>query len=309
MFPGSSQDALDNYLLKKSDMSETDFLRASRWFDVWRYDWRLFRPTFNFLRTNKIPVYGINVDRKIVSQVFTDGNTDGLNEEQMKTISPERDLLMDGYVQRLKQVYGAHSDVSKGKAKGIAGFVQSQAIWDESMAENISTILKKHPEKTMVIIAGTQHTRKDSGIPPRVSRRADIPQASIVNIYADTPPGDPKAQADYVFMSSPIYLEPKGKIGISLQPEKDDKDREQLRITGLSHAGKAKDAGLQKDDIIISVNGQPVKNMEDIGIIMIDSMPGDTLSMTLLRKNKDGEPQEVEVKVTLSDMTKPPKHP
>ncbi len=309
MFPASSQDALDNYLLKKSDMNEADFLRASRWFDVWRYDWRLFRPTFNFLRKNKIPVYGINVDRKIVSQVFTDGNTDGLDAEQTKIIASERDLFMDGYVQRLRQVYGAHSDVSKGKAKGIAGFVQSQAIWDESMAENITGILKKHPQKTVVVIAGTQHTRKDSGIPPRLLRRTNIPQASIINIYADTPPDNPKFQADYIFMSSPVYLEPKGKIGISLKPEKDDKDRGQLRITGLSHAGKAKEAGLQKDDIIISANGQPVKNMEDIGIIMMDAMAGDKLNMTLLRKNKDGEPQEIEVEVTLSDMAKPPKHP
>ncbi len=309
MFPGSSQDALDSYLLNKDSMDEAEFLRASRWFDVWRYDWRLFRPTFNFLRKNSIPVYGINVDRKIVSTVFTDGDTDGLDEEQRNAVAAERDLFMTGYVQRLRKVYGAHSDVSKGKAKGVSGFVQSQAIWDESMAENIAEILEKHPEKTVVVIAGTQHSRKDSGIPPRVLRRISVPQASVLNIYADNPPKDPQVQADYIFMSSPVYLEPKGKIGISLKPEKDDNDREQLRITGFSHAGKAKEAGLQKDDIIISVNNLPVKNMEDIGIIMMDSMAGDTLSMKVLREDKNGGQKEIELKVTLSDMSKPPQHP
>lgn len=309
MFPESSQQALDDYLKKQSDMAEATFLRASKWFEVWRYDWRLFRPIFNFCRRENIPVYGINVDRKIVSSVFSEGNTDELSEEQLKTVAPERDLSMEGYVERLSTVHGFHAESPHGKDKGIAGFVQSQAIWDESMAENIADILAQNPGKTVVVIAGSQHTRKDSGIPPRVARRIKVSQASVLNLYASNSPADPAIQADYFFLSEPLILEAKGKIGIILDPVKKEDGEEYLRISGLSHAGKAKEAGIKEKDIIATINGQPAKNMEDIGILMMDAKAGDILKMTVQRKDKDGELQEIEISVELSDMTKPPNYP
>jgi aminopeptidase N len=310
MFPASSQQALDNYVLKKQKtMDEAEFLRASHWFDVWRYDWRLFRPIFSFCRKNKIPVYGINIERKIVSSVFSDGNTDALSPEQLETIAPDRDLALDGYVERLRHVYGFHAESPHGKDKGISGFVQSQAIWDESMAENIAKILKKNPKKTVLVIAGSQHTRKDSGIPPRLARRIDVDQASVLNIYADNSPINPNIQADYFFLAEPVFLESKGKIGIILDPKKDEDGKEHLRISDLSHAGKAKEAGIKEDDIIVSINGKTANNMEDVGILMMDSRAGDTLKLTVLRKDESGELQEKEISVELSNLTKPPNHP
>ncbi len=309
MFPKSSQPALDDYILNKTKMDESVFLRASRWFDVWRYDWRLFRPIFNFCRREKIPVYGINIQREIVSTVFSDGNTDGLSQEQLQTISPERNLALDGYIERLTEVHGFHAESPHGKGKGIAGFVQSQALWDESMAENITTLIRDNPDKTLVVIAGSQHTRKDSGIPPRVSRRMDVTQASVLNLYADNAPPKPELQADYFFMAEPRYLESKGKIGIILSPEKDDKGESYLRISDISHAGKAAAAGIEKDDIILSMNGNQVKDMEDIGIIMMDSKPGETLQLIVSRQKENSDPMEIELSVELSDLTKPPGHP
>jgi len=310
MFPASSQQALDNYLLdKKKPMSEADFLRESHWFDVWRYDWRLFRPIFNYCRENSIPVFGINIDRKIVSTVFSDGNTDGLSPEELETIAEARDLSLEGYVERLRQIHGFHTESPHGKNKGIAGFIQSQAIWDESMAENISRIVEDNPKKTVVVIAGSQHTRKDSGIPPRLARRMDIVQSSVLNLSADNSPIHPENQADYFFLAEPVFLKTKGKIGIILDPQKEDKGKEYLRISGLSHTGKAKEAGLMEDDIIVTLNEQPAKNMEDIGILMMDSMAGDILHIKVLRKDKDGEAQEIQLSVELSDLTKPANHP
>ncbi len=309
MFPTSSQEALDNYLLKKSKIDEAEFLRTSHWFDVWRYDWRLFRPIFNFCRQYNIPVYGINIEREIVSTVFASGHTDTLSEDQLQTIAKNRDLAMNGYVERLRLVHGFHADSPHGKGKGIAGFIQSQAIWDESMAANIADILKSNPEKTVVVIAGAQHTRKDSGIPPRLLRRMEVKQTSVLNIYASNSPADPKSHADFFFLAEPLHLEPKGKIGIILGPEKDEDEKERLRITGISHAGKAKDAGIQEQDIIVSINGEQAKNMEDIGILMMDSRSGDILKMKVLRKDKEGKATEIELNVELSDLSKPPGHP
>lgn len=309
MFPTSSQQPLDDYLLGQKKMEEADFLRQSHWFEVWRYDWRLFRPIFSFCRQYSIPVYGINIERKIVSTVFADGHTDNLSPEQIQTIAADRDLGVQGYVERLRLVHGFHAESPHGKGKGISGFVQSQAIWDESMAENIAKILEDHPKKTVVVIAGSQHTRKDSGIPPRLLRRMNVKQTTVVNLYGNNATAAPQEQADYVFLSEPISLAPQGKIGIMLAPEKDEEGEEHLRITGLSHAGKAKEAGIKENDIIVSINEQAAKNMEDIGILMMDSRPGDLLQVVVLRKDENNESKELTISVELSDLTKPAMHP
>jgi aminopeptidase N len=309
MFPVSSQQALDQYILEKST-NEATFLRDSHWFKVWRYDWRLFRPIFNFCRKVNIPVHGINVDRKIVSTVFTSGHTGDLSTEQQDAIAQQRDLDLHGYVDRLRTVHGLHNQSPHGKEKSFAGFVQSQAIWDESMAENIVEILQEHPDTTVIVIAGSQHTRKDSGIPPRVLRRKPVQQASVINLYADNAPTDPSIEADYFFMVAPSFLLPKGKIGVMLSPEKDTNEVEFLRISDLSHAGKAKEAGIQKDDIILSISGEAIKNMEDIGIVMMNSRAGDKLPMTISRTQEgEDEPKEIKIEVELSDLSKPTGHP
>jgi len=309
MFPVSSQKTLDNYVLEKS-INESTFLRNSHWFDVWRYDWRLFRPIFNFCRSANIPVHGINVDREIVRTVFSSGHTDDLSTEQQESIAQQRDLDLNGYVDRLRGVHSFHEQSPHGKGKGLAGFVQSQSIWDESMAENIVAILTEHPATTVIVIAGSQHTRKDSGIPPRVQRRKNVSQATVINLYADNAPEDPALEADFFFMARPSFLLPKGKIGIMLSPEKDEDEIEFLRISDLSHAGKAEEAGILKDDTILSMNGEEVKNMEDIGIVMMNSRAGDMLEMIVKRKvTGEDEPKEIKLQVELSDLTKPSGHP
>jgi uncharacterized iron-regulated protein len=308
MFPVSSQDALEEYVLEK-DLDEAEFLRESHWFDVWRYDWRLFRPIFNFCRNKKIPVHGINVDREIVSAVFASGNTDELDEEQQKTIAQKRDLGINGYVERLQMVHNFHTESPHSKGKGISGFVQSQAIWDESMAKNIVKLLADNPDKTIVVLAGSQHTRKDSGIPPRVARRMDVNQASVLNLYGNNPPGNPALEADFFFMAEPSSLEAKGKIGVILISEKDEDDEEQLRVSSFSHPGKAEAAGIKENDIIISINNKPIKNMEDVGILMMDSRVGDILQMKIKRLSPDKTSEEIEIEVELSDLTKPAGHP
>ncbi len=308
MFPATSQQALDDYVLQQTDMDESAFLRASRWFNVWRYDWRLFRPLFNFCRAQAVPVFGINVEKEIVSKVFSTGNTDELSQEQLQTIAPDRDLMMEGYLERLRVVHGFHSATPHGKMNSLAGFVQSQAIWDESMAANIHKLLEKYPNKTLVVIAGSQHTRKDSGIPPRLLRRMKVEQASVLNISSDQPPADLKKQVDYFFLAEEQYLEAKGKIGVILKPEEDG-GRKQIRITGISDSGKAAQAGILKDDILTSIGGQAVTTMNDIGIIMMDSRAGDRLQVTVSRKNAAGEQEEKELTVELSDLSNAPVKP
>lgn len=287
MFPHSSQTALDEYIHGDGTLTERQFLKKSRYFKVWRYDFRLFRPIFNFAVKNKIPVIGLNLEREVVSDVFKKGSTDELTEEQKNSIPVDRDLDMEGYADRLKNIHLIHTMTQK-ESGPFAGFIQSQALWDETMAETISRYLRKHTDTLMVVLAGSQHTRKDSGIPPRVARRIPVNQVSVLNISTN-PPDSVAQQADYYFLAGNSQLSKKAKIGVLLNPiERENK--KYLQISKISSEGNAEKAGLQVDDIIVAIDDFPISEMEDVNIAMLDATAGQEIKVTVRRGDiEDGE--------------------
>lgn len=314
MFPRSSQKALDGYI-NGTIKSERKFLRKSHYFSVWGYDYRLYRGIIGYARLHKIPIIGLNLDKKIVSQVFRKGNMDGLSEKQIKAIAPERNLDVPGYRQRLSRAFSAH-DLTGFARKQFAGFLQAQSIWDETMAQTIADYLTAHPGRKMVVIAGTGHVYKDSAIPPRVARRLPLRQSVVAGIgFGDT--GLVKGrQLDYLLQTQNISLKPAAKIGVFLKVEKNKKKAGAtlVRVVNISPQGKAGQAGLKENDIIQSIDGQEIQTVADLKIELLDKAPGDVVTLKVLRKNMLLPDEELKLRVELSSMSRtlmmmPPNHP
>jgi len=297
MFPSSSQAALDRYTLSGKEADERTFLKESDYYNVWRFDYRYFQDILRFARLKRLPVIGLNLDRQIVSEVFRSGSTDGLTQQVQNALPIDRDLTMPGYAERLSIVHDAHMKGSHGNG-AESGFIQAQGLWDETMAQNITTFLTTHPDYLMVILAGSQHTRKDSGIPPRVARRLPVQQASVLNIYDEDAPIDPEQVADYFFLASPSELPESPRMGIVLDTVTDD-GHAVLKISQLSPHGKAAAAGLSAGDILREVNGYDVSDMADVRIALLGTKTGETIDVKVLRKNS-GKNREITYKVELT---------
>ncbi len=300
MFPASSQAALDRYTLNGEEVDIRTFLKESDYYNVWRFDYRYFRDILNFARKNSLPVIGLNLDRQITSEVFRTGGTDTLSQEVKKSLPADRNLAMPGYGERLSFMHSVHMQGSHGSG-AISGFIQAQGLWDETMAENIAAFLTGHPEYQMVVLAGSQHTRKDSGIPPRVLRRLPVGQVSVLNITHDSAPDKLEEVADYYFYAAPAELPEAPKIGIVLETEQEE-GRKFLRISQLSPHGKAAAAGLLTGDVLRQVNGYPVSDMADLRIAMFGAKAGETIDVKVVR-TKGGEDLELLCKV---ELTTPP---
>ncbi len=283
MFPTSSQKALDKYILSPETMSERQFLKASRYYQVWNYDFRYFREIFRFAQKHRIPIIALNLERDIVSQVFRTGSLDGLSNDQKQHLPENRNLALPNYSTRLLKVYQAHSGHEQGNP---AGFIQAQALWDETMATNIANYLKKHPAATILVLAGSEHTRKDSGIPPRVAARLPARQASILNLSDGNIPDNLSEIADYYFFARETVLPSPGKLGIILK-EITVQEKPAIKITGFTKTSKAPETGLKAEDIILSIDGFPVQTMEDIRIAMLDAQPGQSYTVEYQRKRNN----------------------
>ncbi len=297
MFPQSSQEALDEYILSTEEVNEATFLKKSRYFNVWRYDWRFFQDIFNFAKRNKIPVRGLNLERDIVSQVFKQGSTDDLSEEAKKNIPVNRDLSMQGYRERLEAMYSIHMQGGHGRGM-MPGFIQAQGLWDETMAQAIADYLTDNPQKQMVVLAGSQHTRKDSGIPPRVARRLDIKQASVINIHEGEEADQLKKLTDYYFMAHDQQLPPTAKIGIVLDEIEEDGIKF-MQIIQLSPHGNGGKAGLQEKDILLAIDNHPIHEMVDVKIAMIGTRENDIASLTIRRNDDHFINEELTLEVQL----------
>ena len=303
MFPESSQSSLDEYTGKDSTMDEKTFLKQSNYFNVWRYDYRLFRDILNFAKNKHLPVRGLNLDRKIVSDVYRSGNTDGLSDKIKTNLPADRNLNIPGYQERLAIVHNAH--VNENHGQGISsGFIQAQGLWDESMASNIASFLKSHPDYRIVVIAGNQHTRKDSGIPPRVAARIPVEQASLINIYEDAFPRNLRKTADFFFLADTSSLPETPKIGIVLSPITNEIAKKGLVIDQLSPHGKAGEAGLMEGDILVRLNTTLITDMSDLRIAILDSSEGDVVEVEVLRGKNKKKSHVFLIELTIPQMPK-----
>jgi uncharacterized iron-regulated protein len=306
MFPAAVQASLDRYLLANDGMSERDFLQASRYFQVWRYDWRLYRDLVTFAKEHKIRILGLNLEQGIVSTVFREGGTDGLDRAVLSSLPVDRDLDLPGYAERLRQTHGMHQSGRLGQGSA-AGFLQAQALWDETMAEHIAEFIRNHPEHKLVVLAGKQHTRKDSGIPPRVARRVAVPQASVLNL-SDGPPLEPLDKiADFYFLSAQAFLPEAAKIGVTLESASHNGEPRQ-KITAISPHGKAAAAGLAMGDILLTVNDSAILDLSDVQLALLEARPGDTAVVGISRRGESGE-SEHSLAVQLTGTPTLPTHP
>lgn len=280
MFPRSSQQALDDYIQGTIE-SEGKFLQASRYFSVWGYDYRLYRDIIAFAKQRNLPLIGLNLDKEITSTLFRQGSTNPLTAEQLATIARERDLTLPGYRQRLLEAFSMHAAPHSGNA--FAGFLQAQALWDETMAESVVSTLHRFPDRQMIVIAGNGHVHKQSGIPPRVHRRLPgISQQVVVPVHDGGRASALRAGADLLMETPSLQLPASGKIGVVLEETASGN----VRILRISPHGHAGEAGLLPEDLITRVNSVQVSSITDVRAALLDSIAGERAVVEVVRDER-----------------------
>jgi hypothetical protein len=184
-----------------------------------------------------------------------------LDDEKASLLPAERKLDEKGYRERIEAAYMMH--LGQRQQGDFSGFLQAQALWDETMAETIVKYLEAHPDDRMVVIAGRGHVDKINAIPPRVARRLPVSQAVVVNSSGSAAESE---TVDFVFFSSPASLSPFPLLGVMLE---DTEDEEGVLVRALNPKGKAIEAGIKEKDIIFALDSEPVNDVEDVKIEML----------------------------------------
>lgn len=268
MFQRPFQKALDDYIDGKTE--EREFLKASEYFRRWGFDYNLYKDILRFAREERVPVVALNIRKEIVEKVSKKG-LDSLSEEEKKELPGSMDMTDEDYKRRIREAFEKHTSAEE---MNFDNFYQAQILWDETMAQSIDEYLKANPDRQMVALAGQGHLVFGSGIPKRAFRRNGLDYSIIISDESVE-----KDIADFVLYPRTARAPSSPKLGVILREEDN-----RVKIVGFAQKSVAEKAGLQEDDIIVSLDDETIRNSDDVRIVLFYKKPGDAVTVGVLRK-------------------------
>lgn len=194
MFQNDYQDALDKWT--SAEMTESSFLQV--YHQNWSF-WPLYRPIFMYAREQGIPLIALNIPREITRQVAREGFA-SLDPKQMHgmDLTGFACIIDPTYKQFIRRALGLHG---RADDDSFSYFCEAQLLWDAAMANNLVAFLKKKPNHTLVVLAGSGHSWK-YGIPVQLEILAEFDYRVILpEVRGRIDRGNASvAEADYLWL-------------------------------------------------------------------------------------------------------------
>ncbi|MEZ5347538.1 MAG: ChaN family lipoprotein [Pyrinomonadaceae bacterium] len=152
MFERDVQIVLDEY--RKGLISESHFLRSSRPWGNYQTD---YRPLVEFAKENKLEIVAANAPRRYVNMVSRKGrdSLDQLDPEALKWLAPiPFPKPSVEYTEKFNSLMGGH---------GSENILDSQTLWDATMADAVSRQLSKSDRSLVIHLNGGFHTENRLG--------------------------------------------------------------------------------------------------------------------------------------------------
>ena len=157
MFERDVQIVLNEYL--KDLITEKKFLDDSRPWNNYKND---YRPLVEYAKQNQLDVIAANAPRRYVNMVSRNGR------EALNQLSPEAKKWLaplpyakssDAYAKKFTDLMGG----MPGNTQTVSKILESQTLWDTTMAFSIAEYLKSNKNALIVHLNGSFHTESRLG--------------------------------------------------------------------------------------------------------------------------------------------------
>jgi uncharacterized iron-regulated protein len=285
MFREPDQDILDRWT--RGDLSEFEFLKATKWYENWGSDFGYYRDLLNFAREKRIDVIALNPSKELQDEV-RDSGLDNV-PEGLKAKLPEIGEPDPYQRAALKAVYSAHVP-SEG---AFDAFFRVQLLWEETMAVRVVDYLRspRGEGKKMVTVTGGWHVKYGFGLPKKVIRRMPMPYAIVLPEEVSIPeekkeermdvdlPDIPLLPADFVWWIPYEGLEGKQlRMGVRIAASDNE-----VVVEGVAPGSPAEKAGVLAGDRILSFDGEPVSEVSDVFLRVRKKKEGDEADVVVRR--------------------------
>lgn len=157
MFERDVQTVLNEYL--KNLITEKKFLDDTRPWNNYQTD---YRPLVEYAKQNKLDVIAANAPRRYVNVVSRNGcdSLEQLSPEAKKWLAPlPYAKSSDAYAKKFTDLMGGMN----GDGHNLTKILESQTLWDATMAFSIAEYLKKNKNALVVHLNGSFHTENRLG--------------------------------------------------------------------------------------------------------------------------------------------------
>lgn len=195
MFTRDNQDNINPFSL--GWWTHEEFVEKSNWKKQWGFKYEIYKPIFEVIKTNGLPMVALNVPRDWVRQVSKQG-PDSLTPEQKKWV-PSLDLTNKDHRSVFDALIGGHPGT------GADGMYAGQVTWDTGMAQTALDAMGAigNARKVMVIVAGAGHMMYSQGINYRITKKTGERTLNVTCIDADSSREVSASLGDYVFAAPP----------------------------------------------------------------------------------------------------------
>jgi len=297
MFREPQQGVLDRW--SRGELTELEFLKQSRWYETWGFDFGAYRDILRFARDNRIDVVALNPPKELQDEVRRTG-LDNLPETLRRRL-PQIDESDPWQRAALRGVFVGH--IGHGMAEdAFDAFYRVQLLWEETMAQRVVDYLSspRGEGKRMVTITGGWHVKYGFGLPKKAIRRMPMAYAIVLPEELSTPeqkegrmmetevPEIPLLPADFAwYVPYASIEEQRVRMGIRME-----RKEERLVVSAVTPKSPAEAAGMRPGDALVAFDGRPVEDMVDVVYLVGEKRQGDTADVEILR---DGEPKTLRV--------------
>ena len=292
MFREPQQGILDRWV--NGELTELEFLKASKWYETWGYDFGAYRDLLLFAKENRIDVIALNPSKDL-QQAVRGAGLDNVPED-LRPKLPEIDESDPWQRAVLRGVFGGHAGHGGGE-DSFASFYRVQLLWEETMAQRVVDYLKspRGEGKRMVTITGGWHVKYGFGLPKKVLRRFPMGYAIILPEEISSPeqqegrlmeaelPEVPLLPAHFVWYVPYESIEEKRvRMGIRMEEVEG-----RILVVSVVPESPAEKAGITKGDELLALDGQPVKESVDVHFRIGEKREGDAMQITVRRAGEE----------------------
>lgn len=282
MFPVSFQEALNKWSM--AILSQDEFIRESRWYVNWNFNFGFYEKIFKLAKNNKIPLYALNAPRAIIRKIRMKG-WGKLSEDEKKAV-PKPDVSHEEHRILIRTIFESMELPHQMKGGDLdmvfEGLYRAQSAWDEVMAFNAIQSREREGRK-MVVLVGSGHLLYNLGINRRAYEKNRLALKTVICVVI--PEGKKsikvtRSLADYVWgineEQTPIFP------SIGLRFKKFDR-LDNLVIERKPIDGISKNANFEKGDIVLSVDGKSFSDINELRIYLAEFNWDDEVKFCLLR--------------------------
>jgi uncharacterized iron-regulated protein len=287
MYPYTEQRFLDQW--HDGLLTEEGFLRLSRWYDNWGYNWQYYRDIFVLARDHQVPMYAVNTPRDVVAAVRKKGLAN-LTPEESAHIPKDIDVDNADHMTFFRAAF----EDEQGPVHGAGmpeemwkNMLSAQCTWDATMGYNAVQALKQanDPKAIMVVLVGSGHVAYGLGIERQARKWFDGSITTLIPVSVTMAKVGPikSVRASYANFTWGVLEEVDSvfpTLGTSTAVGQGETARKVIIVQKDSPAEKA---GIKVGDVMVSVDGVPLADRETFSRLIAAKRWGDTASIVVKR--------------------------